>query len=125
MLNESKNLEQKPEVSEAKHNYVAPFADIFETKENYTILLDMPGVSKDNFKVKVDDDELVLTGNIKNGTDDQNYIYNEIFYTGYHRRFILPNNVNVEKIEAHYENGVLSLVLNKKEEFKPKLIEIK
>jgi len=125
MLNESKNLEKKSEVSEVKENYVPPFADIYETKENYTILLDMPGVAKENFKVKIDDDELVLTGNIKNGLDNSDYLYNEIFYSGYNRRFILPTDVNVDKIDAHYENGVLKLVLNKKEEFKPKLIEIK
>lgn len=46
-------------------------------------------------------------------------------YSGFERTFVLPADVDIDKIEASYNNGVLSITLNKKEEYKPKLIEIK
>jgi len=113
----------KETLENGERNLIAPFADVYFSKDAYHILLDMPGVSKDNFKVKVDKDELIISGYLGSG-DKQEYIYNERFYSGYHRHFRIPNDVDVDKIAAHYENGVLNLTLNKREEFKPKFIEI-
>jgi len=110
---------------EAADMLVAPFTDIYVSKEGYHILLDMPGVSKENFKLKVDNDELIVTGKKQSGEGSRKYLNNEIFYNGFHRHFVLPNDVDTDKIDASYQDGVLKLMLHKKEEFKPKFIEIK
>jgi HSP20 family protein len=121
MFNLNKTTDQ---MENQEYNLVMPLSDIYESKDAYHIVLDMPGVSKDKFNVKVDKDDLVISG--YRGNDDKNskHLYNEIFYSGFHRRFIIPNNVDVDKINAHYQDGVLNLTLNKREEFKPRLIEI-
>jgi len=126
MLNESKSLEKNYLNDETNNeNYVSPVADIYATKDDYHLVLDMPGVSKENFKLKIDNDELSIIGKKSNGHKDFESLYNEIFYSGYNRVFVLPNDVNTDKIDANYENGVLKLFLHKKEEYKPKTIEIK
>jgi len=128
MFNDQNISEKKLEkniVNDETGKFIAPFADIYTSKEGYHILLDIPGVLKENLKIQVEKDELVVTGKISNGDKNVKQLYNEIFYDGYHRHFILPDDVDTDKIEANYDNGVLSLTLNKKEEFKPKLIEIK
>jgi len=111
--------------NEVVDSLVAPFTDIYVSKEGYHLLLDMPGVSKENFKLKIDNDELIVTGKKQNGDKDRKYVNNEIFYNGFHRHFVLPNDVDTDKIDASYQDGVLKLMLHKKEEFKPKFIEIK
>jgi len=126
MLDESKSLEKNYLDNETNNeNYVSPVADIYATKDGYHLVLDMPGVSKENFKLKIDNDELSIIGKKSNGHKDYESLYNEIFYSGYNRVFVLPNDVNTDKIDANYENGVLKLFLHKKEEYKPKIIEIK
>ena len=110
----------------AQKNYrlAVPFADIFASENGYRIDVDMPGVSKDKFSVKVDHDELLVKGEIDK-TIEKDYYFNEMNYSGFERTFVLPADVDIDKIEASYNNGVLSITLNKKEEYKPKLIEIK
>jgi len=126
MSNESKSLEKNYLNDETNNeNYVSPVADIYATKDGYHIVLDMPGVSKENFKLKIDNDELLISGKKSNGHKEYESLYNEIFYSGYNRVFLLPNDVNTDKIDANYENGVLKLFLHKKEEYKPRFIEIK
>jgi len=126
MLNESKSLEKNYLDDETNNgNYVSPVADIYATKDGYHLILDMPGVSKEDFKLKIDNDELLVSGKKSNGHKEYESLYNEIFYSGYNRAFVLPNDVNTDKIDANYENGVLKLFLHKKEEYKPKIIEIK
>jgi len=105
--------------------YVAPYTDIYISKEGYQLFLDMPGIKKENFNVKVNNDELIVTGKKNFEAAKSEYLANEIFYNGFHRHFVLPNDVDTDKIDAAYENGVLKLLLHKREEFKPKLIEIK
>lgn len=104
---------------------IAPYTDIVVSQDGYQLFMDMPGIAKENFNVKIDNDELIVTGKKQNSDGNQKQIYNEIYYSGYHRHFILPNDVDSEKIDASYKDGVLKLYLHKKEEAKPKVIEIK
>jgi HSP20 family protein len=97
----------------------------FSSENGYHINLDMPGVPKDKFNLKIDSEELLVKGELDNNNKDSEYYYNEMNYAGYQRTFVLPRDIDPDKIEAAYENGVLRLTLNKKEEFKPKIIEIK
>jgi HSP20 family protein len=105
-------------------NLVAPLTDIYVSKDGYQIFLDMPGVAKENFNLKVDSDELIVTGKKENSPKPPKYLSNEIFYSGFHRHFVLPKDVDTDKIDASYQDGVLKLFLHKRDEAKPRIIEI-
>ncbi len=129
MNNENNNLQHfNAELAAPVKNKkpVVPYADIFSSVSGYHINLDMPGVTKEKFNLKVENGELVVKGELEPLTEKESeYYYNEIDHTGYERTFVLPNEIDPDKIEATYADGVLKLTLNKKEELKPKLIEIK
>jgi HSP20 family protein len=91
-----------------------------ETKEAFEITAMVPGYSKDelNVDVVVEDgyEYLVIKGDVK----EENK-----FQKSFTKMYSLPENIKKEKIEAKYENGVLTVVINKKEKDKPKELKIK
>lgn len=129
MNNEKNNIKEYDTIEVADKNnqrISVPYADIHHSADGYYISLDMPGVSKERLTIKYNDGELLVKGDLQTSTSsDSEYYYNEVDYTGYQRSFIIPNDVDPEKIEAELIDGVLKLSLNKKEELKPKIIEIK
>ena len=98
-----------------------------ETKDHFFISFDMPGVGKENIKIEVKENQLSISGerlaSFKNarGESQENQARS---YGQFAKTLSLPTNIDAEKIEAQYENGVLSLVLPKVESAKPRLIEI-
>jgi len=125
MFNTNNKNESSDQITKSSR-WIIPAADIISNENGFNINLDMPGVIKDKLSLKVDSDELLVSGELENGDfKTSDYYYNELNYAGYQRTFILPKDIDPDKIEAAYENGVLKLALNKKEEYKPKLIEIK
>lgn len=107
--------------------FYKPSADIYETENEFGIYLDMPGVKKDDLDVKLEDNiHLLVEGKInkENRIDGQN-LKNECGYTGYQRYFHLSDDVDKDKIEAEYKDGVLKVNLPKKEEVRPREISIK
>ncbi len=108
-----------------------PAVDISEDEKNIYLNFELPGLSKDDVQVKVKEDNiLVIKGEKKqeSKTEDKerNYIRMERHFGEFSRYFTLPDNVNPEKIDAKFDNGVLSITIEKKEPEKPneKLIEI-
>lgn len=102
-----------------------PVADIFETDENLTVLLEMPGVSKDNVDVGLDNGMLTVSGRI----DFSKYeglqpLYTEYNIGNYHRSFRLSNVIDQDKISAELKDGVMMLSLPKAETAKPKRIVV-
>lgn len=97
-----------------------PAGNVSETDSHYMVNFDMPGVKKENIKIEMRGSQLVIAGErrseLKNGTGSA--------FGKFERAFTLPETVNGEKIEAHYEDGVLSIALPKAESAKPRLIEI-
>lgn len=104
-----------------------PNVDIYEDKDAITISVDLPGVNQKDVKLNIDNNVLTLSSERKLEHEDKkdNYHRIERFYGTFSRSFSLPNTVDVEKIDAHMENGVLKITLPKREEAKPKQIEIK
>ena len=103
-----------------------PTADIYETNDALTVILEMPGVEKNNVDVRVEDDVLRVTGQL----DLSKYkglapLYTEYNIGNYARNFRLSNKINQNKIAAELKDGVLWLTLPKAEEAKPRTIEIK
>lgn len=104
-----------------------PAVDILERDDAYVIDLDMPGFERDDFKIAVQDDLLTVTAD-RNRQEPENEDYYRYFErpTGkISRSFRLPNSVDSQNIAAAYKNGVLTLEVRKREETKPRSIEVK
>jgi len=95
-----------------------PSADISETENHYMVSFDIPGVKKEDVKIEMRGNQLFVTGERRQEARSGRT------YGKFERSFALPESVNTDKIEAHYEDGVLSIALPKAEEAKPKTIEI-
>jgi HSP20 family protein len=105
-------------------NTTIPLVNITETNENFEVEVAAPGMNKNDFKVELDGNVLTITSekNDENDVSEGNrYTRCEFSYQSFQRSFRLPKEVvDADKIEARYENGVLRLVVPKKEEAKPK-----
>ena len=104
-----------------------PRVNISEDSMNVYVHAELAGVPKDQIKVLVDEDNiLVIKGEKKTSHTDNVTIHkNEVAYGEFERRFILPENLNKENIKAKYENGLLELTIEKIEPPKPQETEIK
>lgn len=104
----------------------APFVDIFETEDEYTLVASMPGVSKENVQLKIEEDSLLIFGKVNyDEAISRKYILNENEIGNYFRRFNISESIDVSKIEAKFENGQLLVNLPKHERVKPRKISIK
>ncbi len=103
-----------------------PAVDVVEEKDKFTLEIDLPGLTKEDFKLTVNQGVLTISGERKSKTsEDENLYHNFERPEGtFDRSFKLPENVNADKIEAAYIDGVLKLELVKKEEAKPRTIKI-
>ncbi|MBS1401523.1 MAG: Hsp20/alpha crystallin family protein [Oscillospiraceae bacterium] len=96
--------------------------DITETNDAYKLEADLPGFKKEDIKVDIDDDILVIKAEHSEDKDEKNdngdYIRRERYYGSYTRSFNV-SEINVDGITAAYENGVLTLTMPKKAPVKP------
>ena len=106
---------------------ITPRADVVEYDDKLTLMAEIPGLDKGEIKVLVEDGTLTISGEKKPLVDDKdvNYVRAELNKGSFSRSFTLPDYVDVEKIKADYENGVLIVSLPKMEQAKPKEIEVK
>jgi HSP20 family protein len=104
-----------------------PAVDISETGDKITVKAEIPGMEAKDIEISMVGDTLTIKGEKKAETEekDENYHMVERSYGSFSRAVKLPAVVDAEKVEATYKNGVLTVVLPKKEEVKPKAIEIK
>jgi HSP20 family protein len=105
-----------------------PRVDITESKEGYLIKADLPGMTREDIKVSIEEGVLTISGEKKSeyaSSDRESYYHFERRYGKFMRSFSLPSHVDSRNIEAHYTNGVLEIDLKKTEESKPKAIEVK
>ena len=102
-------------------NFYFPAINVHETKEAYHLELNAPGRNKEDFKVNFENGLLSIGYEQKaeEKQDDYKTIRREFAYKSFKRSFQLDDNVDAEKIQARYENGILKLLLPKKEEQKP------
>lgn len=104
---------------------IAPLTDIFETADAYVLMLDMPGARKEDMSITVDKSHLVIRAGIEAYVKEgAKVLYSEIPGAAFRREFNLSDGVDRNNVDAHYENGVLTVKLFKKEEVKPKEIKI-
>lgn len=110
----------------ARDRYVVPPVDITETEDVFLLTADMPGVKKEDIDITIDNEILELRGVITKASEDlSNHLkYAEFEEYNYYRKFNVGNNIDSEKVSAAVDGGVLTLTLPKKEELKPKKIDI-
>jgi len=97
-----------------------PPVNIHETADAYHLELSAPGRSKEDFKLAVEGGQLTVSFEKKeeNKTDDYKTIRKEFSFKSFKRSFNLDDRINADGIQAKYENGVLKLLLPKKEQVK-------
>ncbi len=109
-----------------RDNFRLPAVDIIETENNFSLIVNVPGVTKEKIKVNLKDRQLVIEGSIQNNTaEGANYIMRERRQGNFYRKFNLGDSIDTNTIEASLENGILTVVLSKKEIAQQKNIEIK
>lgn len=99
-----------------------PSVNIKERAEDFKIDLAVPGMDKKDFNVEVENSVLVVSGQRKEETNEENekVTRREFHYGAFKRSFTLPESANTDSITAAYKDGVLSLTIAKREEAKPK-----
>src|SRR6476659_6734084 len=101
-------------------NTTIPAVNIKETAENYEVEVAAPGMTKNDFKVELDGNSLTISSektNQKVENDSERYARKEFSYQSFQRTLTLQKDiVDIEKIQAKYENGLLHLLIPKKEE---------
>lgn len=101
-----------------KANSTAPAINVIESENNYKVELAAPGMTKEDFNVRIDEDNnLVISMEKKNENQEEKkdgrYLRREFSYTKFQQTMILPENVDKENISAQVENGVLMIELPK------------
>lgn len=106
-----------------KANATAPAINVFETEKEYKVELAVPGMTKEDFNVHIDEENnLVISMEKKTESKEENkgeekkegrYLRREFSYTKFQQTMILPDDVDKDKISAQVENGVLNILLPK------------
>lgn len=103
----------------------APPVDVAEEKDHILVKVEVPGVDEKDLRVNFEDGLLTISGERQfERKDDRNYHRIERTYGSFVRKFSLPRTVDANAITASYKNGVLEIEIPKKEEAKPKQIQI-
>lgn len=121
---QKRELQQKQEATAPVRVFV-PVTDIYETEDGLTMLMEMPGVDKENVEVDVKDGVLTVQGRI----DFTKYealspVYTEYNIGNYRRAFSISNKIDQERIGAEMTDGVLKLTLPKAKEMTPRRIAV-
>jgi len=99
-----------------------PACEVEETESYYLMSVDLPGVAKKDINIEVKDNQLFISGERKSEAKKRGL--SERYYGKFHRVLILPTHVDAEKIEAQYEDGVLTVALPKAESARSRQIKI-
>jgi len=104
----------------------SPSVDIFETEGEIVVKAELPGMDRKDIQLNLENNVLSLRGERKfqKETKDDNYHRIERSYGVFSRAFSIPATVDEERIRADYKDGVLKIVLPKKDQAKPKQIKI-
>jgi HSP20 family protein len=115
-----------PEMRVAEGFEISPSVDIYEEGNELVLKADLPGITKDEVEINITDNVLTLTGEKKKEekVERENYFRYERSHGSFCRRFHLPDEIDTEKIKAHYKEGVLEVRLPKTEEAKQKTKKI-
>ncbi len=116
----------EPHLISHTDKWYVPAADIYELENEVVIEVDMPGVGENDVDMKLQGDEIILTGHVVHEEDrDDSVLYREYDEGHFHRHFVINETIDRDKISPVMSNGVLKISLPKKEDYRPRRIEIK
>ena len=105
-----------------------PATNIKESDKDFIIEFAIPGKSNDDFEVELDKNLLTIKSNGSVSENDYNYMQQQFNFSTFSKSYELPDSVDLNKIDSHYRNGMLTIILPKRKEFytQPKrLISVK
>ncbi|MBU0680760.1 MAG: Hsp20/alpha crystallin family protein [Proteobacteria bacterium] len=114
--------EQHP-VAVRKAPTVTPSVDIYENDDEILLYADMPGVAKDAIAINLENGRLTINGHRKISSDGEAQ-FEEFGEVEYERAFSVPQGIDINKVKANMDNGVLALHLPKSEAIKPRQIAV-
>jgi HSP20 family protein len=104
-----------------------PTMDLYQTEDNVVVKMGLPGVKPEDIQISVTNGVLSIRGEVKEEKEEKEKTYHlrERRYGSFSRSVTLPSNVSIEKSDAEFDNGILTLTLPKAEEAKAKTISVK
>ena len=109
---------------QATEQFIAPAATVLENTDGYTLEVEMPGVSKENLEMWVENNELTILGRRSIPSVEGMLIHRESRSENFRRSFELDPSIDAGKISAKIEQGVVTLTLPKAEQVKPRKIAV-
>ena len=123
-VQQKRQVEKKTEGTTPARVFV-PVTDIFETPESLTVVLEMPGVDRNGIHASVEDDVVTIEGRIDfTKYEGMRPVYTEYNVGHYARSFEISNKIDQSKISAQIKDGVVTIVLPKVEQAKPRKIQV-
>ncbi|HJT79683.1 MAG TPA: Hsp20/alpha crystallin family protein [Chthoniobacterales bacterium] len=107
-----------------REQFVAPVSSVIEDANDYTLQVEMPGVNKEGLEISVDNNELTILGRRSLPTVEGTLVHRESRSDNFRRTFELDPSIDTGKITAKIEHGVVTLVLPKAEQVKPRKITV-
>ena len=104
-----------------------PAIDVRESEDSYRVDIDLPGIKKENIKIEVAEGVLSISGERKSESESNEKDYHRVerSYGSFRRSVSVPGGFQHDAVNAHFEDGVLKVVLPKPEESKPRRVEVK
>jgi HSP20 family protein len=121
LVSENRNSNSDRHVTE---QFIAPAATVLENPDGYTLEVEMPGVSKENLEMWVENNELTILGRRSMPSVEATLIHRESRSENFRRSFELDPSIDAGKISAKIEQGVVTLTLPKAEQVKPRKIAV-
>ncbi len=120
------NSEPATRLEGREEEYLLPLADIYETPDAFVLMLDMPGAQKENMRVRLERGSLTVTAPAhRHFQENATVLHEESRTPGYARTFSLGEGIDMQNVDAHFQDGVLTVKLLKNEELKPREISIR
>jgi HSP20 family protein len=122
LVGEFFNSDFLPKAFECENSYSVPAVNVIEGKEDFRIEVAAPGLTKEDFKIQLDNNLMTISSEKEEKKEDEaeKVTRREYSYYSFKRSFSLPESVNTEKIKANYKDGILQVVIPKREESKDK-----
>jgi HSP20 family molecular chaperone IbpA len=129
-MNQEQNVTRNGSIDKsapaAGEGVMRPPVDVFEDATGITLQADMPGVNKENLDIRIDKESLSLSGVLTlDMPKEMEPLHADLRATRYQRSFTLSGELDADRVEASLKDGVLTLRIPKREELKPRKIEVK
>jgi len=99
--------------------------NVAENEDSYELSVALPGYKKDDVSIEIEDDVLVIKSDVENKTEDEgkNYVRKEYYKRSFERRFVLSDDIDINKIDAKMEDGILNIIIDKIKELKTESVK--